>query len=82
MTSPPKIWSAISATDGSKLAQRAVDQGLALAKALKAKATAVTVTEPWTSVVTGEMVVAFPVEEYKKGAAANAARILSGVRGR
>jgi hypothetical protein len=40
------------------------------------------VTEPWTSVVTGEMVVAFPVEEYKKGAAANAARILSGVRGR
>jgi nucleotide-binding universal stress UspA family protein len=27
------------------------------------------------------MVVAFPVEEYEKGAAANAARILSGVRG-
>jgi nucleotide-binding universal stress UspA family protein len=69
------------ATDGSELAQKAVDHGLTLAKALKAKATVVTVTEPWTSIVTGEMVVAFPVEGYEKGAAANAARILSGVRG-
>ena len=33
------------ATDGSDLARKAVEQGLALAKALSAKATAVTVTE-------------------------------------
>jgi len=35
------------ATDGSELAGKAVAQGLALAKALKAEVTAVTVTEPW-----------------------------------
>ena len=33
------------ATDGSELAQKGVDQGLALAKALGAKVTAVTVTD-------------------------------------
>lgn len=64
------------ATDGSELATRAVAQGLALAKALAAKVTVVTVTEPWTAVVAGEMVAAFPVDEYEKGCAANAARIL------
>ena len=53
------------ATDGSDLAQRAVEQGLALAKALNAKVTAVTVTEPWTAAVSGEWAVAFPVEEYE-----------------
>ena len=37
------------ATDGSELAAKAVAQGLDLAKALGAKVTAVTVTEPWTS---------------------------------
>jgi len=35
------------ATDGSKLAEKAIEQGLVLAKALKAKVTAVTVTEPF-----------------------------------
>ena len=33
-------------TDGSELAERGVDHGLALAKALRAKVTIVTVTEP------------------------------------
>ena len=42
------------ATDGSDLAQRAVEQGLALAKTLGSKVTAVTVTEPWTAAVSGE----------------------------
>ncbi|HXF53041.1 MAG TPA: universal stress protein, partial [Hyphomicrobiaceae bacterium] len=41
------------ATDGSELAQKAVDQGLALAKALGAKVTAVTVTEPWPVTMAG-----------------------------
>ena len=35
------------ATDGSELAQKAETTGLALAKALNAKVTAVTVTETW-----------------------------------
>jgi nucleotide-binding universal stress UspA family protein len=39
------------ATDGSELAAKAVTQGLALAKALRAKATAVTVSEPWNFVL-------------------------------
>lgn len=67
------------ATDGSELAAKAVEQGLALAKKLGAKATAITVTEPWVAMVTGEMVIAFPAEEYEAGCAANAERILSRV---
>ena len=39
------------ATDGSQLATTAVTQGLELAKALRAKATAVTVSEPWNFVL-------------------------------
>jgi nucleotide-binding universal stress UspA family protein len=68
------------ATDGSDLAERAVEQGLALAKALNAKVTAVTVTEPWTAAVSGEWAVAFPVEEYEKATAANAEKVLGGVQ--
>jgi nucleotide-binding universal stress UspA family protein len=68
------------ATDGSDLAQRAVEQGLALAKALGSTVTAVTVTEPWTAAVSGEWAVAFPVEDYEKATAANAEKILDGVQ--
>lgn len=67
------------ATDGSELAGRAVATALALAKQLKAKVTAVTATEPWTAMVTGEAAFAFPVEEYEKSAAENATRILGEV---
>ena len=64
------------ATDGSDLALKAVDQGLALAKALNAKVTAITATEPWTSIASGEMGMAFPIDEYEKGCAEGAAKIL------
>jgi len=67
------------ATDGSELAGKAVSTGLALAKQLKSKVTAVTATEPWTAMVTGEAGFVVPVEEYEGGAAASAARILSEV---
>jgi nucleotide-binding universal stress UspA family protein len=67
------------ASDGSELAQKAVDQGLALAKTLNAKASAVNVTEPWTAVAPGEVAIAFPLDEYEKGAAANATKILKGI---
>ncbi len=63
-------------TDGSDLALKAVDQGLALAKALNAKVTAITATEPWTSIASGEMGVAFPIDDYEKGCADAAATIL------
>jgi nucleotide-binding universal stress UspA family protein len=68
------------ATDGSELAQKAVEQGIALAKAVGAKVTVVTVTEPWTAVVPGEMGMAFPIDEYEKGAAENAGAILAAVK--
>ena len=68
------------ATDGSELAQKAVQQGLALAKALGANATAVTVTEHWAALVSGDGMV-FPVDDYEKGCAANADKILAGVSG-
>jgi nucleotide-binding universal stress UspA family protein len=67
------------ATDGSELAGKAVAAGLALAKLLKAKMMAVTVTEPWTALVTGEMGIGFPYQEYEKGAAESAAAILATV---
>ena len=68
------------ATDGSDLAQRAVEQGLTLAKVLGSTVTAVTLTEPWTAAVSGEWAVAFPVEEYEKATAVNAEKILDGVQ--
>jgi len=66
------------ATDGSELAQKAIDAGLALAKELKARVTAVTATEPW-SAMASEPALVFPIEEYERAAAENAARILAGV---
>jgi nucleotide-binding universal stress UspA family protein len=68
------------ATDGSDLAQKAVAQGLALAASLRARVTALHVTEPWVAVVGGEMSLGFPVAEYESAAAARAESILSGVR--
>lgn len=65
------------AIDGSDLAAKALSQGLALAKALAAPVTIVTVTEPWATQMTGEAAIAFPFDEYEKIMAANAAEILS-----
>ena len=66
------------ATDGSELARKAVAAGLALAKKLETKVTVVTATEPWSAMVIGEPALVFPIEEYEKAAAENAARILAG----
>lgn len=67
------------ATDGSELAQKAVAEGLELAKGSGAKVTAINVTEPWVAVAPGEVAMAFPVKEYDESVAANAAQILAGV---
>ena len=67
------------ATDGSELAGKAVAAGFGLARKLGSKATAVTLTEPWTAIVTGEATFGFPVDEYEKSANESAARILAGV---
>jgi nucleotide-binding universal stress UspA family protein len=67
------------ATDGSDLAQQAVTHGLALAKELRARVTAVTVTDPVPPMVSGDASVVFPLEDYTRAAEANAARILDSV---
>lgn len=54
------------ATDGSELATKAVEHGLVLAKALGAKATAVTVTESWVAVAPGEYAIAFRSTSTRK----------------
>jgi nucleotide-binding universal stress UspA family protein len=67
------------ATDGSGLADRAVEQGLSLAKAVGAKATAVTVTESWDALSRAALAqaqVRNPVAGYEQRMAAAANRIL------
>ena len=68
------------ATDGSELAAKAVTAGLTLARDLKARVTAVTATEPWTAMVSGDdLPFTFPIVEYEKAAAKSAAHILAKV---
>jgi len=67
------------ATDGSELADKGVTHGLALAKALGAKVTIVTVSDPWTAYVTGEVGASFPIEEYERACEVSASAILAAV---
>jgi nucleotide-binding universal stress UspA family protein len=67
------------ATDGSELANNAVAHGLALAKAVGAKVTAVTVTEPFPAFAIGDASVALPIQEYEEAASSSAANILGEV---
>ena len=62
------------ATDGSDLAGKAIAAGFGLARSLGASVTAVTVTEPWTAMVTGEAAFGFPLEEYERSANETASR--------
>jgi nucleotide-binding universal stress UspA family protein len=64
------------ATDGTELAGKAVTQGLALAKALNARVTAVSVTEPWAATAPPEILTEAFVQDYEKAAAARAKQIL------
>jgi len=67
------------ATDGSELAQRAVTHGLALAKALAAMVTAITVTEMFPTGPYSSMPTASMIERYEEAEAEAAANILSSV---
>jgi nucleotide-binding universal stress UspA family protein len=68
------------ATDGSELAQKAVEQGLKLAGALQAKATVITVTQPWDAMVSAEVMVVLPPDAYEENVTSAANKILHGVR--
>ena len=67
------------ATDGSELADKAVSQGLGLAKSLGSRVTVVVVSEPWTAVVSGEAAIAFPIQDYERTVTANATAVLAAV---
>ncbi len=67
------------ATDGSELAEKGVTHGLGLAKALGAKITVVTVSDPWTVYATGDVGATFPIEEYERASADSANALLSAV---
>lgn len=64
------------ATDGSELADRAVEHGLSLAGALGAEVTALTVVEPFPSTSHVMMPSADDVRRYEQGATAAAERLL------
>lgn len=64
------------ATDGSELANRAVEHGLGLARALGAEVTALTVVEPFPSTAHVMMPSADDVRRYEIGATADAERLL------
>lgn len=69
-------------TDGSELANIAIEQGLDLAQKLDAEVVVVTVTIPWSSIVSGEMALAFSQEEYVKGADQQARSLLAPISDR
>jgi nucleotide-binding universal stress UspA family protein len=64
------------AVDGSDLSDKALKQGLELARAIGAKVTILNVTPPWSSVAVGEVAVMFPPQEYEENMAAAAAKLL------
>ena len=64
------------ATDGSPDGEKALRQGLGLAKTLSAKVTVATVTEPWTEAAFATLPTPSLVQIYEKSAAGNAAVIL------
>jgi nucleotide-binding universal stress UspA family protein len=68
------------ATDGSPESDKALAHGLALAKALSAKVTIATATEPWTEAAYATLHAPFMVQVYEKAAAGNAAVILDAAK--
>ena len=68
------------ATDGSPASEKALTQGLLLAKTLAAQATVVTVTEPWTEGAYATIPTPSLIRAYEKAATGGAAAILDGVR--
>jgi nucleotide-binding universal stress UspA family protein len=71
------------ATDGSELAGKAVDHGMALAKRLNIPVTAVTVTEPWSVLELGRQARQGnqnPIAQFEDMATAAATSILDKVK--
>lgn len=69
-------------TDGSELSDKAIDQGLALAKAVGAKVTILRATSQPAPMVYEGVVVALPTEEIRQEIAKNVAQYFVAVRER
>lgn len=67
------------ATDGSEIAGKAISHGIELAKALGAKLSAVTVTEPLETIVEVETMGMIRASDYDKQCEVSANKILSSV---
>jgi len=67
-------------TDGSALSERAIDHGIALAKALHARVTGVTVSAPLSALSMEAVAIAHVSEDYRKEMAAAAEKRLDVVR--
>jgi nucleotide-binding universal stress UspA family protein len=63
-------------TDGSELSRKAIEHGVALAKSVNAKVTALTVTAPFHVFAIQPSMVTYTPEQYKKHAAEVAAKDL------
>ncbi len=73
------VHNILIATDGSELADKAVLQGIALAKALGARVTGVTVSEPFHVVTADVPMVEDTLDEYDRRVAEKARAVLSRV---
>ena len=67
------------ATDGSELSGKAVEHGVALARAVSAKVTGVTVTIPFDAYMTSEVAVAIDTTIFEERTAAMAKRCLDAI---
>ena len=68
------------ATDGSELAQKALDHGMAMAQAINAKVTVVTVSEPFQAFAVQDRIVTDAREQYKQQVDACAAEYLAAAK--
>jgi nucleotide-binding universal stress UspA family protein len=67
-------------TDGTELSKKAIDNGLALAKAVNARVTAVTVSRPYHAVVIEPDPITDTLEKYEQRITSNAAKHLAVAR--
>lgn len=64
------------AIDGSDLAEKAMRQGLELARAISARVTILNVTMPWSSIAVGEVAIMFPPKDFEANVAEQARKLI------
>lgn len=67
-------------TDGSELSQKAVDHGIAMARAINAKVTVLTVTAPFHMLAVEPAMITDTRDQYDQHVAASAAKMLSAAK--